>query len=163
MGKHSQCVDCGKDITLGAKRCRSCAGKQMSVSMTRSWRDPYHRRNKLEGLARNQRRRTSNLERAIKALLDDYFDGVIYQYVPDENDDDARIYDFYIPSTDTLVEVDSDYWHSSDYDQKRDKEKEAWALKHNYNFVRIKESDARNLKYMRNLLKELIAKETLVN
>lgn len=47
------------------------------------------------------------------------------------------LFDFYLPSTNMLVEIDGEYWHSSKYQINRDILKEKTALEHNFCFVRI--------------------------
>jgi len=62
------------------------------------------------------------------------------QYRPDGY---SRIYDEFIPPG-MLVEVQGDYWHSSDEAQERDAEKATWARDNGYHLVVIWEHEIHN-------------------
>lgn len=51
-----------------------------------------------------------------------------------------KIYDFYIPKMNLLIEYDSKYWHSLPKAIKSDKEKTLYAIRHGYNLLRIDEN-----------------------
>jgi very-short-patch-repair endonuclease/transposase-like protein len=66
-------------------------------------------------------------------------------------------YDFYIKELNLIIEVDGDYWHINpkrfkfedmplhvQQYKEREKEKYAWAIKHNYNVIRFWEDDIKN-------------------
>ena len=73
----------------------------------------------------------------------------------------GKLYDFYIPSTNTLIEVDGVYWHGKNKklnelnntqlkNYKNDKIKTRLAKKHGYNLIRIWEDEVKNVsKYIR--------------
>lgn len=91
--------------------------------------------------------------------------GVEYQY-QFEAKDIGRFYDFYLPKSNLLIEIDGDYWHGNReiYEekdlkgfqiraQKVDEYKNKWALMHGIPIVRIWEHDIR--KNPEKVLKEL--------
>ena len=73
----------------------------------------------------------------------------------------GKLYDFYIPSNNTLIEVDGVYWHGKNKklnelnktqlkNHKNDKIKTRLAKKHGYNLIRIWEDEGKNVsKYIR--------------
>lgn len=109
---------------------------------------------------------TSKLEEDFaKEFLDKLGVEYVYQY---EAKDIGRFYDFFIPKSNLIIEVDGDYWHGNPekYDdselkrhqiraQRVDEYKNKWALLHGIPILRIWESDIRkNPKKVMKMLKE---------
>lgn len=109
---------------------------------------------------------TSKLEEHFASeFLDKLGVEYVYQF---EAKDIGRFYDFYLPKSNLIIEIDGDYWHGnpdkySDEDlkghQKRarriDEYKDKWALLHSIPIMRIWESDIRkNPKGVMDSLKE---------
>ena len=82
--------------------------------------------------------------------------GVEYQY-QFEAKDIGRFFDFYLPKSNLIIEIDGDYWHGNPekYEkdelkkhqikaQRIDEYKTKWALLHSIPVLRIWESDIRN-------------------
>lgn len=92
---------------------------------------------------------------------------VPYQY-QFEAKDIGRFYDFYLPQSNLIIEIDGDYWHGNPdkYEkdelkkhqiraQRVDEYKNKWALLHGIPILRIWESDIRkNPKKVMKILKE---------
>lgn len=109
---------------------------------------------------------TSKLE---EDFARDFLDklGVEYEY-QFEAKDIGRFYDFFLPKSRLIIEVDGDYWHGNPekYDenelkkhqiraQRVDEHKNKWALLHGIPIIRIWESDIRkNPKKVMKMLKE---------
>jgi very-short-patch-repair endonuclease len=93
--------------------------------------------------------------------------GVEYQY-QFEAKDIGRFFDFYLPKSNLIIEIDGDFWHGNPekYNkeelrghqiraQRIDEYKNKWALLHGIPILRIWESDIRkNPKKVMNILKE---------
>lgn len=101
----------------------------------------------------------------------------IYQF---EAKDIGRFYDFYLPDSNLIIEIDGDYWHGNPekYDeehlrghqkkaQRIDEYKNKWALMHCIPILRIWESDIRkNPKKVMDVLKETLniqEKQRIIN
>lgn len=109
---------------------------------------------------------TSKLE---EDFAKDFLDklGVEYQY-QFEAKDIGRFYDFYLPKSNLIIEIDGDYWHGNPEKygenelkrhqiraQRVDEYKNKWALLHGIPILRIWESDIRkNPKKVMKVLKE---------
>lgn len=84
----------------------------------------------------------------------------------------GRYYDFYIPSSNTLIEIDGDYYHGYNllYEEKSpmqkknarvDKSKDKWAKEHKIPLIRIWEHDINNNpEQVLEMLKKEISKNT---
>lgn len=109
---------------------------------------------------------TSKLEEDFaKEFLDKLKIPYQYQF---EAKDIGRFYDFYLPQSNLIIEIDGDYWHGNPekYDkeelkrhqlkaQRIDEYKNKWALLHGIPILRIWESDIRkNPKKVMKILKE---------
>ena len=99
--------------------------------------------------------------------------GVEYQY-QFEAKDIGRFFDFYLPKSNLIIEIDGDYWHGNPekYEkdelkkhqikaQRIDEYKTKWALLHSIPVLRIWESDIRKnpKKVMKTLKEELNIQE----
>jgi len=107
---------------------------------------------------------TSKLEEYFaETFLDKFKLEYVYQF---EAKDIGRFYDFYIPKSNLLIEVDGDYWHGNTelYEEKDlkgfqkrahrvDDYKNKWALLHGIPLIRFWEHDIR--KNPEKVLKEL--------
>lgn len=121
---------------------------------------------------------TSKLEEDFaKEFLDKLGVEYVYQF---EAKDIHRFYDFFIPKSNILIEVDGDYWHGNleKYEkdelkghqiraQRVDEYKNKWALLHGIPILRFWESDIRkNPKKVMKILKEELniqEKKKLIN
>jgi very-short-patch-repair endonuclease len=114
---------------------------------------------------------TSKLEdRFAKDFLDKL--GIVYQ-TQYKAESIGRYYDFYCPASNTLLEIDGDYYHSYGliYEQmspmqkknKRvDEQKDKWAREHNINLIRIWEHDInKNPSKVLKMLKEKLSEYSL--
>lgn len=114
---------------------------------------------------------TSKLEdRFAKDFLDKL--GIVYQ-TQYKAESIGRYYDFYCPASNTLLEIDGDYYHSYGliYEQmspmqkknKRvDEQKNKWAREHNINLIRIWEHDInKNPSKVLAMLKEKLSEYSL--
>lgn len=74
-------------------------------------------------------------EKAFRKALE--HEGIKYEpeYIIPGNEREF-MYDVYIPSQRILVEIDGEYWHSSEEAMKRDKVKDRLAKENNYNIIR---------------------------
>lgn len=107
---------------------------------------------------------TSKLEEDFaKQFLDKLGVEYIYQF---EAKDIGRFYDFYLPNSNLIIEIDGDYWHGNPnkYDQENlrghqkraqriDEHKTKWALLHGHPIIHIWEEDIR--KNPKKVLQEL--------
>lgn len=112
-----------------------------SVATKRRWDDPESRRKLLDGIF-GVAPKPSKLELSVLA----HFDLLNLHYIPQFRPRDLyRFYDALIPDLQTLVEVDGDFWHHSDWAAVNgivevDTAKNKWALANGYNLVRLRES-----------------------
>jgi very-short-patch-repair endonuclease len=74
----------------------------------------------------------TSIERACATFLDEH--NIVYhqQYLLD-----GKMYDFYIPDLNLLVEVDGEYWHTLSSSMKNDIEKHQIAYRHDKKLLRI--------------------------
>lgn len=115
------------------------------------WSDPEYRKRimeifhseeylekKTEGQAKAERspQKSTSIERAIAAALTTRKIPFTTQYVIPGT---SKLYDFSIPTTNILIEVDGDYWHSLSFNIANDKVKNELAKSHGYTLVRIEE------------------------
>lgn len=56
-------------------------------------------------------------------------------------DNGSWLYDFYIPSSNMLIEIDGEYWHTTNKQLNRDKIKTQIAKDHKYRFLRLSENN----------------------
>jgi hypothetical protein len=113
---------------------------------------------------------TSKLEKTFANILDllniDYQQ---YFYAKEIK----AFYDFYIPETNIIIEVDGDFWHcnpdkfpevkysTQQYNLERDKEKNKWAQDNGYKLLRFWENDINNnIKKVKQILIEEINDKT---
>ena len=98
---------------------------------------------------------TSKLE---QDFAHDFLDKLGIEYIWQfEAKDIERFYDYYLPKSNLIIEVDGDYWHSNPekvdennlnrvqkHNKWVDKVKDEWALLHGIPILRIWENDIRN-------------------
>lgn len=147
--------------------------KSQKITPTKnaSIKDSVIRRNDTPKERKHPEYGTSKLEdRFAKDFLDKL--GIVYetQYKAESI---GRFYDFYLPASNTIIEVDGDYYHSYGllYEQmspmqkknKRvDEQKDKWAREHNINLIRIWEHDInKNPSKVLNMLKEKLSEYSL--
>lgn len=125
-------------------------------------RNTYYKKNP------HQKYGTSKLEEDFaREFLDKLCVEYVYQF---EAKDIGRFFDFYLPNSNLIIEIDGDYWHGNpemyNEDELRPHQKRAqrideyktkWALTHSIPILRIWEHDIRKnpIKVM-NMLKEIL-------
>jgi very-short-patch-repair endonuclease len=116
----------------------------------------------------------TNTAEYVAESFKDFLDklGIVYQ-TQFKAESIGRYYDFYCPASNTLLEIDGDYYHSYGllYEQmspmqkknKRvDEQKDKWAREHNINLIRIWEHDInKNPSKVLNMLKEKLSEYSL--
>ena len=164
------CIDCGKKISYqSVKRCTSCSTK-------RKWQNlEFRKKNKgdtghIHTKETKKKMRKSNEQNWQKGVYDGVFKSptrpekeimnkleklkidYIFQFRPK---DYSRIYDFYIPKENLLIEFDGVYWHSLRKSKLSDREKTKYAKNNNYNLLRFDET---NLDNFENVILEIAEK-----
>lgn len=80
-------------------------------------------------------KRDTDIELKFKCFLEE--NRVKYEQQFLLTDRGSWLFDFYLPDTNQLIEIDGEYWHRKKHQINRDRIKENIALRMNYNFVRI--------------------------
>lgn len=99
--------------------------------------------------------RVSNLERDFYIVLSFYFSNlkIVQQYqIYDKELDLTRFYDFKLGKR-ILIEIDGEYFHSTDKAKENDKLKDELAKKYNYVLIRISEKNIKNIQILQNIKK----------
>lgn len=118
----------------------------------RAFQTPMSLNNDLKKYAKKMSKKLTSPEKAFQSILKK--NGVSYQlqYILKN-----KIFDYYLPDTKTLVEIQGDYWHGNPevyesfsgyqkYIKKRDVDKKNIALGMGYNFVEFWEKDLKENK-----------------
>lgn len=116
--------------------------KALKVPKTKFQKDEY-----LEGQARKMSRNKTEPERLFEQLLNE-----IEIQFEDQKIIGGKIYDYFIPDKNTLIEIDGDYWHAKDLTleemnsvqvktTRNDRIKDSIAKSGGYDLVRIWEED----------------------
>lgn len=157
--------------STGTTKQKVYKSQKITPTKNASIKDSVIRRNDTPKEKKHPEYGTSKLEdRFAKDFLDKL--GIVYetQYKAESI---GRYYDFYLPSSNVLIEVDGDYYHSYGllYEQmspmqkknKRvDEQKDKWAREHNINLIRIWEHDInKNPSKVLNMLKEKLSEYSL--
>jgi len=119
--------------------------KALKIPKTKAQKDKY-----LEGQARKMSKFQTEPERLFEDILKDFKIEYKQQEIVG-----GKIYDFYIPSKNLLVETDGDYYHAKDVEIKdmnsmqkksflNDKKKDSIAKSSGYQLERVWESDLKN-------------------
>jgi very-short-patch-repair endonuclease len=107
----------------------------------------------IENIVKTDKNHTSKLEKTFANILD--LLGIKYTTFFYAKEIKA-FYDFYLPQSNTIIEVDGDFWHCNPtkfplpkYESQkknliRDKEKEQWVKNNGYNLLRFWEDDINN-------------------
>lgn len=96
------------------------------------------------GYAKRLRNEASAIELKFKECLDMANVSYVHQYKPVGY---TIFYDFYLPDYHALIEIDSEFWHHSEWakthsrDAERDADKDKWACDNGYALVRIHENE----------------------
>lgn len=110
---------------------------------------------------------TSKLE--IK-FAENFLDKLGVKYIYQFKAPTQRVYDFYCPDENVIIEVDGDYWHAKDLvyeemnptqkkNKRVDKQKDHWALINGIPIIRIWETDInKNPSKVMKLLKDKLSK-----
>ena len=155
------CIDCGAKISCqSVKRCNSCSSKT-------KWKDSkFKEKNKgntgckhtketkgkmrLSNIANWQRgiydgllRPPTQPEKKIMCILKELNINYIFQYRPKKY---SKIYDFYIPNINLLIEFDGIYWHNLPGAKEKDIEKTEYANTKGYNLLRFNEDNLNTFK-----------------
>ena len=98
------------------------------------------RKGSLAGAKALSERKTTSIEKIVYDELDRR--GVVFEKQKIING--KFLVDAYVPSTNTVIEVDGSYWHSLDRVVKKDKAENAYLTKCGFNLIRLPESDIRS-------------------
>lgn len=157
--------------STGTTKQKVYKSQKITPTKNGSIKDSVIRRNDTPKERKHPEYGTSKLEdRFAKDFLDKL--GIVYetQYKAESI---GRYYDFYLPASNTIIEVDGDYYHSYGllYEQmspmqkknKRvDEQKDKWARERNINLIRIWEHDInKNPSKVLNMLKEKLSEYSL--
>ena len=155
-----------KNIT-GTTKQKVFKSQKITPTKSGSIKDTTIRRNDTPKERKHPEYGTSKLEdRFAKDFLDKL--GIVYQ-TQFKAESIGRYYDFYCPASNTIIEIDGDYFHSFGllYEQmspmqkknKRvDEQKDKWAKEHGINLIRIWEHDInKNPSMVMKMLKEKLS------
>lgn len=125
----------------------------MTNCVRKEWADPNSKLHKHLGHLL-----PSSLENKFKVLLVEADIVFTQQYNPIGY---TKVYDFFLPAYNTLIEIDGTFWHKSEWAIKHgrpacDVAKDNWALDHGYTIVRIPEVDLKS-----NIVTEWLIPEVL--
>lgn len=153
--------------TTGPTKQKVFKSQKIAPTKSGSIKDTTIRRNDTPKERKHPEYGTSKLEdRFAKDFLDKL--GIVYQ-TQFKAESIGRYYDFYCPASNTLLEIDGDYFHSFGllYEQmspmqkknKRvDEQKDKWAREHGINLIRIWEHDInKNPSIVMKMLKEKLS------
>lgn len=153
--------------TTGTTKQKVFKSQKITPTKNGSIKDTTIRRNDTPKERKHPEYGTSKLEdRFAKDFLDKL--GIVYQ-TQFKAESIGRYYDFYCPASNTLLEIDGDYFHSYGllYEQmspmqkknKRvDEQKDKWAREHGINLIRIWEHDInKNPSMVMKMLKEKLS------
>ena len=155
-GKHSwnykggkpKCVDCGKEIWYGFKRCKHCAGVY-------KWKDKEHRENQLKAIFKGMQLSPNQPEKLLIKLLKKLLPKE-YKFVGDGK----LIVDGFNPDfincngQKKIIEFYGDYWHNKPKSKKRDKRRKIAYKKLGYKTLIIWEKELKNLNKVTNKIKQ---------
>lgn len=110
----------------GSKRSEETK-KRMSKATKRTWQNGIY-----DGVFMSP----TKPEKEIVRILEDLKLNYIFQFRPKGY---SKIYDFYIPKLNLLIEFDGIYWHKNT--QERDTEKTDYAKNNNYKLLRVNEEN----------------------
>lgn len=159
-----------KNIT-GTTKQKVFKSQKIAPTKSGSIKDTIIRRNDTPKERKHPEYGTSKLEdRFAKNFLDKL--GVVYQ-TQYKAESIGRYYDFYCPASNTLLEIDGDYYHSYGllYEQmspmqkknrRVDEQKDKWAREHGINLIRIWEHDInKNPSQVLKMLKEKLSEYSI--
>jgi very-short-patch-repair endonuclease len=144
-----------KGFGVGRKHSEETKGKMSDSAVQRILKDPksYH---------------TSKLEEKFKIILDILDINYQHFFFADKI---KKIFDFYLPDHNILIEVDGNFYHcnpkfyntpvckTQEINIKNDKIKNEWALNNGYKLLRFWEDDINNnIKQVKNILLESLKK-----
>lgn len=123
------CLHCGEEFIAAAQRVRDENPQFCSIRCYRS-----------------SRLKTS-LEIKIGIALEELKLKFVDEFRPKGT---RRVYDFYLPDYNVLIEVDGEFWHYSKWAKEnglsqRDKQKNKWAKDNGFKLVRIREKDIKEI------------------
>lgn len=153
--------------TTGTTKQKVFKSQKIAPTKSGSIKDTVIRRNDTPKERKHPEYGTSKLEdRFAKDFLDKL--GIVYR-TQFKAESIGRYYDFYCPASNTIIEIDGDYFHSYGllYEQmspmqkknKRvDEQKDKWAREHGINLIRIWEHDInKNPSQVMKMLKEKLS------
>jgi very-short-patch-repair endonuclease len=152
--KNRDSVELGKKISKGAKGVAKPKPKGFGNNRVHSQATKDKMSNTaIENIIKTDRNHTSKLEKTFANILDLLdIKYVTFFYAKEIK----AFYDFYLPESNTIIEVDGDFWHCNPtkfplpkYESQkknliRDKEKEQWAKDNGYKLLRFWEDDINN-------------------
>jgi very-short-patch-repair endonuclease len=155
----------GEKISKGAKGIAKPKPKGFGIGRKHSQKTKDKMSEKaIENILKNGKVKRSNLEYKFEAILD--LLDINYKhsfYVPIIK----KVYNFYLPYYNILIEIDGDFWHcnpekfpkptckTQEINITNDQFKNEWALNNGYKLIRFWESDINNnIKYVKKTLLE---------
>ena len=152
--KNRDSVELGKKISKGAKGIAKPKPKGFGNNRVHSQATKDKMSNTaIENIIKTDRNHTSKLEKTFANILDLLdIKYVTFFYAKEIK----AFYDFYLPESNTIIEVDGDFWHCNPtkfplpkYESQkknliRDKEKEQWVKDNGYKLLRFWEDDINN-------------------
>jgi very-short-patch-repair endonuclease len=101
----------------------------------------YYRKIGLSGILKQQNfKKPTSIEKIVYDFLKSK--GIIFEKQKLING--KFLVDIYIPSTNTIIEVDGDYWHNLDRVRKKDKAENAYLSTCGFNLLRLSEKEINN-------------------
>lgn len=105
-----------------------------------------------QDLVRGTTRRISAVDRFAYSVLDQLGCDYARQYSPEGC---PFWFDIHVPQADLLIELDSAYWHGKEKATETDRRKDAWAMAHDYQLVRLQVDEIRDKSERTRLREEL--------
>jgi very-short-patch-repair endonuclease len=144
--KHN-CIDCGKEISYKAKKCKKCSSKLNRLGKVQTKKTRQIIRDKLikRMLTNGGNYKNTLIEIIMKRVLSNLKIKFIHQFpIRNKNGTYRFLVDFYLPKYNLIIECDGDYWHNLPNIKKRDKIKNKWFNDNKYKILRFSESKIKN-------------------
>lgn len=152
--KNRDIIELGKKISQGAKGIPKPKPDNFGIGRVQSkeTREKMSR-SAIKNIFKNGKNRRSSLEYYFEGILSSMNIDYIHSYYVESI---GKIYDFYIPKYNILIEVDGNFWHcnpemyenpvckTQEINLINDKFKSQWALDNGYKLLRFWENDINN-------------------
>ena len=153
--ENRKCPELGTKISKGAKGIAKPKPENFGVGRIQSeiTRQKMSE-SAIENILKTGKVKRSNLEYKFEGILQTLFVGFIHSFYIKEV---KKIYDFYLPEFNILIEIDGDFWHcnpntkyaipeckTQELNIENDKIKNKWASDNNYKLLRFWEYDINN-------------------